>query len=292
MRSFRPSRAPRIWSGTLCLALLGTAATSGAQPETPAAGSEALARARAAWAKGDFDVAEPLYKKAILAGGLTREDVVDAYVHVGATRAILGKGKPALEAFRSAATLDLEFALPPEAGKKAEKLASQAKREKARFGALSFTADVPTTIDAGASLGVDAKLDGAHVAAITKVRLVVRDPLTSKSYSASQPPSAVMHFDVPASLTLPNASLVVRLDATSEAKVKVGAAMIAVASASSGSKTGEGEKTKESEGFWSGPWPWVIGGAIVAGAAGGSAWYFTRPTDDVSVGAPRVQALH
>jgi hypothetical protein len=301
VRSFRPSRAPRIWSGTLCLALLGTAATSGAQPETPAAGSEALARARAAWAKGDFDVAEPLYKKAILAGGLTREDVVDAYVHVGATRAILGKGKPALEAFRSAATLDLAFEVPPEAGKKAEKLASQAKREKARFGALSFTADVPTAIDAGASLGVDAKLDGAHVATVTKVRLVVRDPLTSKSYSTSQPPSAVMHFDVPASLTLPNASLVVRLDAldghdnrlaTSEAKVKVGAATNAVSSAPSRSKTREDDKARESEGFWSGPWPWVIGGAIVAGAAGGSAWYFTRPTDDVSVGAPRVQALH
>jgi hypothetical protein len=217
----------------------------------------------------------------------------------------MGKLKPALEAFRSAAIIDLDFTVPPEAGKKAAKLASQAKREKQRFGALSFTADLPTKIDGGTSLGIDAKLDAAHVAAVTKVRLVVRDPLTAKSYSASEPPSAVMHFDVPTNLTLPGASLMIRLDAldghdnrlaTSEGKVSVSAVMAALADHPSPShaKTQEGgEKPKEeSGGFWSSAWPWVIGGAIVAGAAGGTTWFLTRPTDDVNVGVPRVQALH
>lgn len=303
MRRFCPSRATCIRSGAFCLALLVTTATSFAQPETPPAGADALARARSAWAKGDFDIAEPLYKKAILAGGLPPADVVDAYVHVGATRAIMGKLKPALEAFRSAAIIDLDFIVPAEAGKKAAKLAAQAKREKQRFGALSFAADLPTNVEAGTSLGIDAKLDGAHVAAVTKVRLVVRDPLTAKSYSASEPPSAVMHFDVPNNLTLPGASLVIRLDAldghdnrlaTTEGKVRVGTAIVAVANhpSTSHAKTAEDEKSKESGGFWSSAWPWVIGGAIVAGAAGGTTWFLTRPTDDVSVGVPRVQALH
>jgi hypothetical protein len=41
-------------------------------------------------------------------------------------------------------------------------------------------------------------------------------------------------------------------------------------------------------GFWSSPWPYVIGG--VALAAGGAAVYVaTRPTDDVAVGGAAVR---
>ncbi len=89
--------------------------------------------------------------------------------------------------------------------------------------------------------------------------------------------------------------------ASSEGKITVGSAAAAVANGSTPShaKSGQGdeggasrEKPKESGGFWSSAWPWVIGGAIVAGAAGGTTWFLTRPTDDVNVGVPRVQALH
>jgi len=47
------------------------------------------------------------------------------------------------------------------------------------------------------------------------------------------------------------------------------------------------ERDKGGGGFWSSPWPYVIGTVALAGA--GAAAYFTlRPADDVSVGSARV----
>jgi len=46
-----------------------------------------------------------------------------------------------------------------------------------------------------------------------------------------------------------------------------------------------------SGGFWTTAWPYIIGGAALA--AGGAAVYFaSRPTDDVNVGAARVELVH
>jgi hypothetical protein len=45
-------------------------------------------------------------------------------------------------------------------------------------------------------------------------------------------------------------------------------------------------------GFWSSPWPYVIGGAALAAAGGVTAWVLTRPTDNVDVGTVRVQLVH
>jgi hypothetical protein len=42
-------------------------------------------------------------------------------------------------------------------------------------------------------------------------------------------------------------------------------------------------------GFWSSPWPYVIGGAALA-AGGAVAYFATRPGDDVTVGAARIDA--
>jgi hypothetical protein len=45
------------------------------------------------------------------------------------------------------------------------------------------------------------------------------------------------------------------------------------------------EKTEEeSGGFWTSPWPWVIGGAILVGGA--ATYLLTRPSDEVQVGVP------
>ena len=41
-------------------------------------------------------------------------------------------------------------------------------------------------------------------------------------------------------------------------------------------------------GFWSSPWPYVIGGAALA-AGGATVYFVTRPTDNVSVGSAQVQ---
>jgi hypothetical protein len=41
-------------------------------------------------------------------------------------------------------------------------------------------------------------------------------------------------------------------------------------------------------GFWSSPWPYVIGGAALA-AGGATVYLVTRPTDNVSVGSAQVQ---
>ena len=45
-----------------------------------------------------------------------------------------------------------------------------------------------------------------------------------------------------------------------------------------------------SGGFWHTPWPWVIGGALVAAGGGAGLYFALRPPSDVNVGAPRVQA--
>jgi hypothetical protein len=61
-------------------------------------------------------------------------------------------------------------------------------------------------------------------------------------------------------------------------------------SPSSGSSSSSGDTgARKGGGFWSSPWPYVIGGVALAGA--GTAVYFgTRPSEQVAVGAPTVRA--
>jgi hypothetical protein len=47
----------------------------------------------------------------------------------------------------------------------------------------------------------------------------------------------------------------------------------------------EKDTKKKGKGFWSSPWPWVIGGAIVVGTV--ATILMTRPTDSVDVKAPQ-----
>lgn len=298
----------RVRAGVVGVSILSAVATSHAQPSAPQ-GAGALIRARAAWDKGDFDLSEPLYAQALGDGGLAPIDVVDAYVHMGAARAVMGKQRPALDAFRQAAVIDSKFTVPSEAGKKAVKLGEQARREKARIGSIALSGEFPTGVKSGQPFTVDATLDAAHVPLVAKVGIFVRDPLSNKIYSHTDPPSTSLHFEVPTSMTLPSASLVVRIDAldahenrlaTSEQRVKVEAQPVAVATTPSRltfddarspkdqKDKGKGNEKTSGGGFWSSPWPYVIGGVALA-AGGAAAFFVTRQTDDVTIGGPHLQ---
>jgi hypothetical protein len=266
--------------------------------------SPALDRARSAWDSGELDAAGPLYQKALEAGGLAPADVLDAYVHLGAALAVAGKPKPALDAFRQAAALDGKFHVPPEAGKKAVAVAEQARKEKGRGGDLALSAEIPSGAKAGAPFAVKAAVDGGHLGLVDQVRIEVRDSLSGRSFDRAEPAAAQVRFEVPTRMTLPGARLVVHIDALDthanrlaslEEKVTITDVVAREVAASPIDETQGKDKDKKegksSGGFWSTPWPYVIGG--VALAAGGTAVYFaTRPGDEVTVGAARVQLVH
>jgi hypothetical protein len=272
-----------------------------AQPQSPAPGDEALSRARAAWDRGEYDAAEPLYRQAIELGGLGPAAVLDAYVRLGASRAVLGKSEPALAAFKAAALINNQFTVPPEAGRRAQQIAERARRAESQVGAIELHADVPASLEAGEGAEVDATLDATHAAVASKIAVVARDPMTGKSYEQANEAAPSVHFKLPASLSLPNATIVVRVDALDrhgnrlasvEQRVRVAGAVVGTAppvviATKSSKSSGEEKHEAKKGGFWSSPWPYVIGGAALA--AGGAAVYLaTRPGDDVNVGTVRV----
>jgi len=282
-----------------------------------AEGNETLTRARAAWDRGEFDSAEPLYKEALDRGGLSPSETLDATVHLGASRAVLNKKKGALSAFRQAALLDPRFKVPSEAGRKAVQLANQARREEAKIGPYVLRTEVPETVPANKAFRVTASLDATHAALVTKMAVLAREPITDKSFEKSDAASTSVSFEIPATVAAGDQTVTVRLDAfdardnrvvSVEKKVKVDPApaeppAVAVPTTSPANnaqaKTApdwakpipEPKKDKDDSkkgGFWASPWPYVIGG--VALAAGGAALYVaTRPTDDVAVGGAAVR---
>lgn len=325
MPLIRIPRAPTACAGVISLALLLPAAQLHAEPATtpPSASvSSTLTRARAAWDRGEFDVADTLYKEAVERGGLERADLLDAYVHMGACRAVLGRRAQATAAFRSAAVIDPKFATPAEVGKKTVAIAERARRDEAKNGLLDLSLAVPKSTPADRAMRVDAALDSAHMSAVAKVGVDARDPVSGASFASAQAPASEMRFELPARLSVGDATLVVRayaLDghdnklAVVEQRTRIEAAAVAPvvsvtnvakieptrATASAPlavSKGGEnvvandtGASHPSQHGFWSSPWPYLVGSLALA--AGGAALYIgTRPTDDVTIGAVRVQA--
>jgi hypothetical protein len=280
-------------------------AQSSASTAPPAGGEKALQRAREAWDGGDFDLAPGLYQRALDAGSLRRADVVEAYVRIGSALAVAGKTKPALVALRQAALLDPTFTVPPEAGKKALALAEKARGAQRRVGSLALSAKVSDEVPAGAPFAVEVTLAPGHSAAVDSVGLVVRDSLAARTFQQDSPPDAELHFDVPLRMTLPDASLVVRVQAvdahnnelvSAEKHVHVARSVVAPSPALAALGPARPSRSRDrshasSGGFWTTAWPYIIGGAAVA--AGGAAVYFaSRPTDDVHVGAASVQLVH
>ena len=298
--------------------LLVTATAAPLRAETVAAGAETLVRAREAWDKGDFDSSEPLYKEALDRGGLSAKESLDCYVHLGAARAVMGRKRDALVAFRKAALMDPRFVVPSEAGKKAIALANQARREEAKIGPFQLKTDVPESVPSQKPFHVAAWMDGTHVALVAKIGVFARDLGSDKTFEKSDVAASNVAWDLPATIAVPNATLSVRVDALDahdnrlvsvEKKVRVGpgADPLAIAPAPAPAATtirgpaaatqplpkeldqeGQDKGQKKKGGFWASPWPYVIGG--VALAAGGAAVYLgTRPTDDVLVGGATVR---
>jgi hypothetical protein len=173
-------------------------------------------------------------------------------------------------------------------------------------GALALSAQVPDEVPSGASFAVEVTLAPGHSFLVDSVGLVVRDSLAKRSYQQDSPPDANLHFDVPLRMTLPDASLVVRVQAfdshdnellSAEKHVHVAKAAVAPSAAlaalgpAQASRARDHARGSASSGFWNTAWPYIIGGAAVA--AGGAAVYFaSRPTDEVHVGAASVQLVH
>jgi hypothetical protein len=293
------------WSGAV--RAQADAATSARAPK-----ATALQRARDAWNNGDFDIAPDLYTDAINAGGLQKFDIVDAYTRIGASLTMAHKTQAALAVFRNTALLDPGFKVPPEAGKAVNALAERARREQARVGSLTIAAQVQEEVDSGAAIPVDVSVAPTPAALVEAISIEVRDPVTAHSWAQSRPVAAHLRFDVPTRLTLPNATLVIVLEARDshenhlgsiEKRVHVAAPPPAPAPpppaapvvSLAGSTHAIHDETPPVDshkggGFWSTAWPYVLGALALAG--GGAAVYFAlRPTDQATVGAPHVNVV-
>jgi hypothetical protein len=290
-----------------CLAIVATAASARAAEPSP--GGPALRQARAAWDKGAVDVAEPLYREAIERGGLAPDEILEGYVRIGSARAVAFKKDQAIAAFRAASILDSSFEVPREAGPKGPAYANVAKRDTAKIGSLRISVQAPKEVPSGKSFRVTAQIDNAHLPIVKKVGLFAKDGTSGKEVTLESPTESSVEFDVPSEITMPNASLVVRVDAldahanrlgSAEGRVKVGdappaepvaavAGVGAAGAAATFTPPPKDEEKRKGGGFWSTPWPYVIGGVALAGA--GAAIYFgTRPSDSVAVGQVGVQS--
>ncbi|MGO9713585.1 MAG: hypothetical protein ACLQBL_32320 [Polyangiaceae bacterium] len=306
---------PKASSALLALTCTFAGTLAHAETPPPPAGAEALAAARTAWDGRHFAAAELSYKSALDHGGLAPADTLDAYVHLGAARAALGKRELARAAFRQAALIDRYFKTPRGASKRATLIASLARRDEAKLGSIVLNAVIPQSVPAGESFGIDATLDPKHAAITAKVGVDARDSLSGKHWATSDVAAAEMHFDIPANVTLPGATLVVRIDAldphdnrlaSREQRVRVEAretpaiadlpakpapvaapaALTFTADVGTPSKLTR-DKGEKHGGILSSPWFYLVGGVVLA-AGGAFAYYELRPSDDVSLGGARV----
>jgi hypothetical protein len=275
----------------LCVAglICAIAATAQAAP-----GTAALARARQAWDDGELDQAERAYQEALDKGGLDRAATLESWVHLGAARAVLNNKNGALAAFRVALFIDENFSVPAEAGKKAIAAADTARRHPSRVGALHLSLNVPNDAPSGEPFAVNVMLDAAQAALITRLSLHVRDVTTSKKYDFEEQPGTVVHFRVPASMTLPNASLKVEVDALdahdnelASAEEHVTIRGTPVAENDRGLSGRPRDELHKGGGFWSSPWPYLIGGALLAAGGATTAYFLLRPTT-VSIGPAQI----
>lgn len=291
------ARARAALVGVLFASVALTSAPTFAQTAVQRGGKGARDRANAAWQRADFDTAETLYNEAIESGGLSRSETLEVYVHLGATRAVLGKRDPALVAFRQAALIDPAFKTPPEAGKKASQLADSAKKQQTTaMGKLELQVAFPKRVPAGKTFDVPVKMDPAFATVLTKVAISVTDRLSDRTYTSDQPAGPEMSFMVPAKLVTGEAGLSVKLVGldnrdnelvVSEGRVAVEGGKATVASAAGGGGTTP-DKTP-SKPFMQTPWPYILGGVALA-AGGGALYYFVlRPADRVEVTGIRVQ---
>ncbi|MBX3233626.1 MAG: tetratricopeptide repeat protein [Labilithrix sp.] len=308
------SLARFVVSFMLCMAL-----ASSAFAEDNAAGGPALRAARAAWDRGSLETAEPLYREALEKGGLAPPEVLEGYVRLGAIRAALGKKDQAIAAFKAASIIDATFTLPPEGRSRSAPYAEKAKRDTAKIGSIQLGIKTVKETASGKPFKVTATLDKGHLPIVAKIGVVAKDGTTGKEISLDAKPDESVEFEIGPEVTLPGASIVVRVDALDnhqnriasvEERVRVppeygtGGGPATGPSSSSSSTTGPAASTgsgftaqgpqaprgdqnlRRGGGFWSSPWPYVIGGVVLAGV--GSAVFFgTRPPANLDIDSPR-----
>lgn len=267
-----------------------------AQDEKPSL----LVQASKAWEVADLNAAADLYDKALKEGGLFPADVIVAYVRIGTVRAAMGQNSAALSAFRVAAALDPSFELPSEAGPKAKSVYKKARKDaQQQGGKLEVVMEAPTQSAPGAEFVVIARVDEAFAPLIVDIGITVQDPSVStstiKPWSTKQPADTQVQFEVPGKVVMAGANLLVRVDALdsygnrwasaqSRVKVEGQSATYGALDDEDFEEEEETKKEEDSDGFWSSPWPWVIGGAILVGGA--ATYLMTRPSDEVLVSAP------
>lgn len=277
------------------MVVLGITAPSIALADPPKAVAEA-------WAKKDYLEAERLARRSIEDGKLSPREVVDSYVYLGSSRAMLAKKAPSIAAFRAAGALDADFLLPADAGPKAVDYANSARADVASIGSISFTAKIPKHIEPHTTLTLKATLDAAHLSLAKKMEMLARDGTSGKEHlDEASAPAEVTEYIVPLELTLPGSVIKIRIDvldrfrnrlASVEETIEVGGKHASGASTASTSLYSDPQKDRKKKGgFWSSPWPYIVGGSLLLAAGGASAYYFwLRPPDQVSVGAPRVSS--
>lgn len=265
-------------------------------PSTPGTtSSPAFEAANAAWERGAQAEAGASYEKAIETGGLGPVEVVIAYTRVGLTRAAAGKRDLALSAFRTASTIDPAFELPPDASPRAKPLYEQARKEAASRARLAAKVSAPDRVAQGKVFVVKTEVSDEAAAYIDKVEVEVVDTLAKKScQTTNQPVAESLSFEVAAKCATAGTTLVAQvrlLDAkgnrwvTQDVRIAVAAAEVEKKSALGAPVDEDAPPKKESKGFFSTPWPYVIGGGLLV-AGGVSTFLLVRGNDRTTVGAP------
>jgi hypothetical protein len=292
----------RRFAAGLVAALLVTGAPALAlAQETP------ISQATEAWELGKLPQAGKLYEAALAGGGLTPSDTLAAFVRVGAWRASLGKNDLALNALRNAAIIDPDFECPTLGGPRVKQLCEKARKEAAGLEKLALAVEAPEGLKMETDLALAATLPESLAPLFEAISLAVEDrpghvvhaeerPLGDVGGAGGKGASARLEFKVPAVEIPPGATLRIRvavLDAQKNEWAR------ATASTRVSARTLPPPTTEAppppppppSKGFWHGPWPYVVGGGIlataivsiaVAASAGGG--------DTVTVHAPTWQA--
>lgn len=250
----------------------------------------ALAQAAEMWEQAMLAEAAPLYEKALKEGGLFPSDVVLAYSRIGTVQALMKQKDSALSSFRIAAVINPTFELPSESGKLAKSLYEKARKDAvSQGGKLEVSIQAPDRVDADKTFQVIAKIDDAFAPVVDKIGIEVKDTMAkTKEWKTDQPSTSSVTFDVPGRVVPGSTTLLVRVTALDqygnrwamqEARVKVRESKVVEAPVDT--NPSEEKKTK---GFFSTPWPYAIGGAILVGAA--TFFFVTRTPSEVPVGAP------
>lgn len=280
----------RLSRSVALAALLALASTPAGAQETP------ISSAAEAWEVGEIEQAGALYEQALAGGGLAPSDTLTAYVRIGVWRAATKKNDAALSAFRNAAIIDPQFAYPGEAGPSAKPIYEKARAEAAGKGKLEVVVEVPAEVKTGAPFTVGASVPEGLVLLFETMSLQVEDRPGHVVHRAEMGAETEVRFEVPGAVAPAAASLTVRVAAVDPQKNEwartTRTIKVAAAAAPAPVTVLFPEKKKgKSKGFWSSPWPYVVGGAVVVaassiaiGVAAGSR------SNVVSVNAPTWQA--